>query len=491
MAKIVGGVPVAGVICPTDDQDVYAATSEEWHRGGFRSVATPDEMNKITQDRRKEGMLVYVLSEKKTYRYLDGAFSEVQDAVKISVDGTTIIQDEKTGVISVNPDFIPDIPDVDLSGIEGSINEIKEKDKEQDSRLDKLEKNSGGGPVNPIDLADGKTIRVNEANKLEAVKASDKVPGIVQPDNKTIKINNQGLLTTVEMKVLKPDEQSIMFKEDETTIYVPEGDVERKGIVEPDGESTYVEGGKLKSKTTNPDKSTIVYNERKELKVSEQITDSISDHTTRIIALEEALAGGEKPLPSIGLATSTTPGIVRPDNSTIIVNNGVLSANVSVSPATGSSMGIVQPDNKTTTVVNGIISVKDAANKLTDLRDVDTSDLAEGLYLTVAPEGSAKKFKFNKLGEASNHRIEIDVDSSDYKDIYNFTQHYNVALFATVKARGTGESQLNLRYTSPFGDEFSEDIQVYVCRQIPADELDCKLSAKGQGKIIINIFSFV
>lgn len=479
MAKIVGGVPVAGVICPTDDKDIYATTSEEWHRGGFRSVETPEEMNKITEDRRKEGMLVYVLSENKTYRYLGGKFSEVQDAVKISVDGTTIIQDEETGEISVNPDYVPD------------LSELEDKNREQDERLDALEK-LGGSVTNPIDLADDKTIRVNEENKLEAVKASENSPGIVQPDNKTIKINNQGLLTTVDMKVMKPDEQSILFKEDETTIYVPDGDVERKGIVEPDGESTYVEGGKLKSKTTNPDKATIVYNERNELKIATSITDSIGDHATRITALEEALAGGEKPTPTVGLATSTTPGIVRPDNTTIIVNdNGVLSANVSVSPATGSSMGIVQPDNKTTTVVNGIISVKDAANKLTDLKDVDSTDLAEGLFLTVAPKDSPKKFEFKKLGEASNRRIEIDINSLDYRDVYDFTKHYNVALFATVKARGTGETQLNLKYTSPFGDEFSEDIQVYTCRQIPAEELDCKLSAKGTGKIIINIFSFV
>lgn len=78
MAKIQGGVPVAGFMSPTDSADVYAVTKEEYHQGGYRSVATEDEMNAITEMRRKTGMLVYVTGSDKTYRLnAEGNFVEV------------------------------------------------------------------------------------------------------------------------------------------------------------------------------------------------------------------------------------------------------------------------------------------------------------------------------------------------------------------------------------------------------------------------------
>lgn len=62
MAVIPGSVRVAGFIAPTDSTDTYAVTDENYNRGGYRTVNNTTERDAITTDRRKEGMLVYILS---------------------------------------------------------------------------------------------------------------------------------------------------------------------------------------------------------------------------------------------------------------------------------------------------------------------------------------------------------------------------------------------------------------------------------------------
>ena len=61
MAVIPGSVRVGGFIAPSDSTDTYATQSEEWGRGGWRTVADITARNAITADRRKIGMLVRVL----------------------------------------------------------------------------------------------------------------------------------------------------------------------------------------------------------------------------------------------------------------------------------------------------------------------------------------------------------------------------------------------------------------------------------------------
>ena len=60
MAVIPGSVRVGGFIAPSDSTDTYATQSEEWGRGGWRTVADITARNAITADRRKIGMLVRV-----------------------------------------------------------------------------------------------------------------------------------------------------------------------------------------------------------------------------------------------------------------------------------------------------------------------------------------------------------------------------------------------------------------------------------------------
>ena len=62
MAGYPGSVPLTGYIAPKDTADTYALQDERFNRGGYRTVADTTERDNITEDRRKEGMLVKVLS---------------------------------------------------------------------------------------------------------------------------------------------------------------------------------------------------------------------------------------------------------------------------------------------------------------------------------------------------------------------------------------------------------------------------------------------
>ena len=72
MANILGSVAITGFVAPSSETDVYPAHTEEWGRGGFRSVADLTERDAITDERRKEGMLVNVLSTSTLYQLVAG-----------------------------------------------------------------------------------------------------------------------------------------------------------------------------------------------------------------------------------------------------------------------------------------------------------------------------------------------------------------------------------------------------------------------------------
>lgn len=72
MAEYPGGVTVTGYISPSDTTDLYATHKEEFGQGGYRAVTNVTERNLIGMDRRKLGMVVYVIDEDKEYKLLGG-----------------------------------------------------------------------------------------------------------------------------------------------------------------------------------------------------------------------------------------------------------------------------------------------------------------------------------------------------------------------------------------------------------------------------------
>lgn len=99
MAAIAGSVRVAGVIAPTDSTDTYAVTDDLYQRGGFRPVADITARNAISADRRKSGMLVYVISETKFYT-LAGGLLDVNWALATFADLTAIINDAAANTVT-------------------------------------------------------------------------------------------------------------------------------------------------------------------------------------------------------------------------------------------------------------------------------------------------------------------------------------------------------------------------------------------------------
>ena len=128
----------------------------------------------------------------------------------------------------------------------------------------------------------------------------------------------------------------------------------------------------------------------------------------------------------------------------------------------------------------------DHTTKLSQLKDINSLDSAEsGMVLTKTESG----FEFRKLGEATNNRKTFTVNNADFTKVYDFNQHYNVALYAIVKLRASGEEPFEVKYTSSLGDSFTEQINTYKARQLTADDLDCVLYIKGKCTAVIDIFS--
>jgi parallel beta-helix repeat protein len=67
MPSIPGSVPITGFVAPTDDADTYPSHSEEYGKGGYRSVGTNTDRDAIPAARRKAGMVVKVLANKMEY----------------------------------------------------------------------------------------------------------------------------------------------------------------------------------------------------------------------------------------------------------------------------------------------------------------------------------------------------------------------------------------------------------------------------------------
>lgn len=68
------GTNIAAAIKPFTTLDKYATHDEEYGRGGYRSVNSISEMNAIPSDRRKEGMLVKIISSNSYYTLKNGIF---------------------------------------------------------------------------------------------------------------------------------------------------------------------------------------------------------------------------------------------------------------------------------------------------------------------------------------------------------------------------------------------------------------------------------
>ena len=69
MAKIRGTTGVSATIAPASDTSKFPATSEQWHKGGFKSFATIAERDAMPAAYRKDGMHCYIVETNEYFRW--------------------------------------------------------------------------------------------------------------------------------------------------------------------------------------------------------------------------------------------------------------------------------------------------------------------------------------------------------------------------------------------------------------------------------------
>ena len=94
MAKIRGTTGVSATIAPASDTSKFPATSEQWHKGGFKSFATIAERDAMPPAYRKDGMHCYIVETNEYFRW-----SEAQnDWVRVILFSTESLENLATKV---------------------------------------------------------------------------------------------------------------------------------------------------------------------------------------------------------------------------------------------------------------------------------------------------------------------------------------------------------------------------------------------------------
>lgn len=133
MARKFPGVPFTGPATTTDDRDTFPTHYDDLQKGGFRVVTSTSEMNSITTERRKEGMFVYNLQDKKLYTLKNNNF-EIYEVSGIDEKSLfNLIKSEDPSVFEVNIDIndittlIPKLKELeDLSYVSDKTYEFEE-----------------------------------------------------------------------------------------------------------------------------------------------------------------------------------------------------------------------------------------------------------------------------------------------------------------------------------------------------------------------------
>lgn len=78
MAKIRGTTGVSATIAPASDTSKFPATSEQWHKGGFKSFANTAERDEMKASYKKDGMLCYIIETSEFYILKGDAWQKLE-----------------------------------------------------------------------------------------------------------------------------------------------------------------------------------------------------------------------------------------------------------------------------------------------------------------------------------------------------------------------------------------------------------------------------
>jgi hypothetical protein len=126
-SELIGGIGIMGFISPMDTEDTYAVIDPVYGIDGLRNVDTVDELNSISFERRRPGMIVGVGGGEKYYKLknLNDWLFDISDWLEIDLTKITYVDKETpTGnVDGVNSNFtltytpIPNSEHVYLNGL--------------------------------------------------------------------------------------------------------------------------------------------------------------------------------------------------------------------------------------------------------------------------------------------------------------------------------------------------------------------------------------
>lgn len=199
------------------------------------------------------------------------------------------------------------------------------------------------------------------------------------------------------------------------------------------------------------------------------------------------------PTPSVGIATETKAGIVRPDNTTITVDStGIITAHTTHIIATSDMIGSVKPDGDTIVIdSNGTISVHNQINKLVQLSDVYIDNLQHcaGQVLTVNPGGTG--FILSNPPSPTNEHFEKVIQSPDgYEFVYDFSTHINHGISATLDITNlNATSDAKIKFIGRNGGELIEPIKGSYHLTIPEREFHVSISIQGNVKVMIDVLA--
>lgn len=91
-----GNIALGGHITPTSPQDTFCVTTEEFHRGGYRTVENMAAANKIPTTHRTAGMKIYVRDEDKEYR----CSPDLQSWIEVILDSGDLVTND--GSVKIN-----------------------------------------------------------------------------------------------------------------------------------------------------------------------------------------------------------------------------------------------------------------------------------------------------------------------------------------------------------------------------------------------------
>jgi hypothetical protein len=256
-----------------------------------------------------------------------------------------------------------------------------------------------------------------------------------------------------------------------------------KGVVKIDNDTVWLEDQVLKTKKYTGDGAGIEVMDNGTIKFTQDFNDLIAE-------LQNAINGNYQPPTDIGVATPYKIGLVKPDNSTILIDkNGTISSALTVDFATAAKAGIVKPDDVTVQVSStGTISLKNPILKLEQIPNVNAGNITSkvGQYLRVADDG--KTWELSRLGEARNRSFEFDIDSeTDWQEVYDLRKHYNVAIAAQLECKAKLNHNLDLKFVATSGSEVIEHVNPSLQMYIPNREFHVTIFAKGKGKILLDI----